>query len=98
MRAMTRLIPSFPDPIFKPGKSQKPNNTYPDGRKAVLQLQAADYLAYECRKLFADQIKVDPVRGIRLSFKEIAKIPTAKKLFTNKELESLCEELKIKRR
>lgn len=98
IRAMKKLKPAFPDPIFKPGKNWKPSPKYPDGRKAVVQLQAADYLAYEVRKIFTDQIKIAPVRGIRLSFKAIAKIPTARKLFTNKELESMCDQLQVQRR
>lgn len=98
MKAMTQLRPAFPDPIFKPGKNQKPSQKYPDGRKAVLQLQAADYLAYEVRKLFADQIRVTPVRGVRLSFKALTSIPTAKKLFTADELKATCQRMKIDRR
>jgi len=96
--AMTELTPAFPHPIFKPGKSQKPSLKHPDGRKAVLQLQAADYLAYEIRKLFADQVKVTPVRGVRLSFKALTPIPHAKQLFTGKQLGSMCERLGIERR
>jgi hypothetical protein len=95
---MTKLIPAFPYPIFKPGKSQKPSREYPDGRKAVLQLQAADYLAYEIRKLFADQVKIDPIRNVRLSFKALTPIPTVKQLFTGKELQSMCKELGVERR
>jgi hypothetical protein len=95
IRAMTKLTPAFPDPIFKPGKTSKSSPKYPEGRKAVLQLQAADYLAYEARKLFADQIKNEPVRGIRKSFKAIANIPTAWRLFTDKKLESMCIQLRI---
>ena len=98
MRAMTNLEPALPDPIFKPGKSQKPSIKYPEGRRAVVQLQAADYLAYEIRKLFADQIKTEPVRKVRLSFKALTSIPTARRLFTKQELESMCKELGIGRR
>jgi hypothetical protein len=98
MRAMTGLSPAFPDPIFKPGKSQKPSLKYPVGRKAVLQLQAADYLAYEIRKLFADQVKVKPIRGVRLSFKALTPIPYARQLFTGKELRSMCAQLGVERR
>jgi hypothetical protein len=98
IRAMTELRPAFPRPIFKAGKNSNPSSKYPEGRNASLQLQAADYLCYEVRKLFADQIKTTPVRGIRMSFKAVAKIPTSKKLFTNQELESLCMHLKIQKR
>jgi len=97
-RSMTGLIPAFPDPIFKPGKTQKPDRKYPEGRKAVVQLQAADYLAYEIRKLFADQIKVTPIRDVRLSFKALTSISTARTLFTDDELKAKCEKLKIDRR
>ena len=98
LRAMTGLGPSFPDPIFEPGKNWKPSQKYPDGRKAVVQLQAADYLAYEVRKFFNDQIKVKPIRDIRLSFEAITGIDMAKRLFTVKELESTCDDLQIQRR
>ena len=97
-QGMTEVIPAFPYPIFKPGKSQKPSREYPDGRKAVLQLQSADYLAYEIRKLFADQVKVTPVRPVRLSFRALTPIPHAKQLFTGKQLQSMCEQLGVARR
>lgn len=97
-RAMTDLCPAFPDPIFKPGKTQKPTPKYPEGRNAVLQLQAADYLAYEIRKLFADQIKAKPVRGVRLSFKALTPIHTAKNMLTDKSLRAMCEQLGIELR
>ena len=98
VHAMTELRPAFPYPIFKPGKTHKPSRKYPDGRKAVVQLQAADYLAYEVRKLFADQIKVKPIRGVRLSFEALTPIPTAKQMFTDKELIAMCKRNRIDRR
>jgi len=98
MRAMTGLYPPLSDPIFKPAINEKPSLKFPDGRRAIVQLQAADYLAYEVRKMFADQIKIIPVRGIRLSFRALASIPTAKKLLTDKTLRMVCKDARIESR
>jgi hypothetical protein len=46
--AMTRLKPRLQIPIFKPSRDTKI-------QRGVLQLQAADFLAYEVRKNIADQ-------------------------------------------
>jgi hypothetical protein len=97
-RAMTGLFPALPDPIFKPGKDEKPSPKCPDGIRGVVQLQAADYLAYEIRKIFADQIKTRTERAIRKSFTAITPIYTAKELLTEKALECFCERCKIKER
>lgn len=98
IRAMTQLFPPLPNPIFKPGKNQKPTKTCPDGKRAVVQLQSADYLVYEVYKMFADQVKEISGREIRKSFKAIATIPTAKELLTDTALERFCIRSRIERR
>lgn len=97
-RAMTRLYPPLSAPIFKPAINEKPRPKFPDGRRAIVQLQAADFLAYEVRKLFADQVKIIPVRRIRQSFSALAKIPTAKKLLIDKTLRMVCKDARIESR
>lgn len=98
MRAMTQLSPSLPNPIFRPGKDQKPTKKCPDGKRAVVQLQSADYLVYEIHKMFADQVKEITSRDIRKSFKAIASIPTARESLTDVTLERFCVRSTIERR
>lgn len=98
MRAMTQLRPLLPSPIFKPGKDQKPTKKCPDGKRAVVQLQSADYLVYEIHKMFTDQVKQVTGRAIRKSFTAIAGIPTAKESLTDTALECFCTRYRIERR
>lgn len=55
--AMSSVTPFLSVPSFESGRDVEPCEEWPDGRKGVVQLQAADYLAYESRKAFVDRIK-----------------------------------------
>jgi hypothetical protein len=54
--AMRSIEPYFEEPIFRHSRDIAPCEQWPGGRTGVVQLQAADYLAYECRKAFADKL------------------------------------------
>src|SRR5437899_10070701 len=49
--AVEALPPFLPAPAFKPGRDENPSKAWPQGKRGVVQLQAADYLAYEARKV-----------------------------------------------
>jgi hypothetical protein len=55
--AMSSVTPFLETPAFKPSRDVKPCEEWPEGRVAVVQLQAADYLAYESRKALSDRVK-----------------------------------------
>ena len=54
IQSMTAFPPYLPAPAFEPSQDFKPDRKWPQGRVGVIQLQAADYLAYEIRKLLMD--------------------------------------------
>jgi hypothetical protein len=55
IKAMTAVEPFFPVPEFKPGRDWKKSEKWPNGRVGMVQLQAADYLAYESRRAMDDR-------------------------------------------
>jgi hypothetical protein len=59
----TRAIPPFlPKPRFEPSRDLPPNEQWPAGKTGVTQLQAAEYLAYECRKAMLDRTRIGSMR------------------------------------
>jgi hypothetical protein len=54
-RATKSVMPFLPTPNFEASRDVKPCPEWPEGRKAIVQLQAADYLAYETRKAARDR-------------------------------------------
>ncbi len=99
IKAMTARPSSLPDPSFKPSRDMKPCNKWPDGRKGLIQLQAADYLAYEARKLAVDMELIKRGdRDFRASFGALVGIPLEKALITEAGMKIICEEARIARR
>jgi hypothetical protein len=91
-RAMTELRPRFSDPIVRPSRDMK------DGRKGVIQLQAADFLAYELGKWQADLTKA-PTRPPRKSLRATLRVYSKDVAMMNvPRLRALCEEIHIARR
>jgi hypothetical protein len=91
------LAPSLPAPIFEPGKDWKPSTKWPDGRTGLVQLQAADYLAYEIGKFARDRQKPSTQR-FRASLGVLPEKKVKRLFFTTSKLETLCRMLNIKRR
>lgn len=99
IKAMTAPPSNLPDPSFKPGRDIKPCGKWPDGRKGLIQLQAADFLAYETRKLAVDmELIKSGTREFRASFGALVGIPLEKALITEDRMKIICEEAHIARR
>ena len=58
IRSMTAYRPYRASPSFKPSRDSKPSDRWPEGRTGIIPLQAADFLAYESRKLLVDREKL----------------------------------------
>jgi hypothetical protein len=97
--AMLDVPPGLPAPIFKPGKDWKPSTKWPDGRKGLVQLQPADYLAYEIGKFAHDHglIKAGE-RKFRASLGVLPEKKITRLFFTPERLAATCRILNIKRR
>jgi hypothetical protein len=74
VRGTTSILPHMPTPTFEAGKDWKPSRKWPQGRKGLVHLQAADYLAYENRKALTDRINKG-IRPDRKSLKAIVAVP-----------------------
>ena len=97
--AMTEVIPAMPSPIFEPGRDQKPSEKWPDGRKGLVQLQAADFLAYEWGKFGSDGREL--MRGTRQIRNSMNALPANKvrRIFlTSRHLALFCQGLNIPKR
>lgn len=97
--AMQEVPPCLSAPIFKPGRDQKPTNKWPNGKAGMVQLQAADYLAYELSKFARDlqAIKANPSR-FRASLGILPQGKVKRMFFTSTKFDIMCKMLKIKRR
>jgi len=92
IRAMTELHPRFADPIFRPSRDMK------DGRKGIVQLQPADFLAYELRKWQAD-LTNEPTRPPRKSLRAALRVYNKDVAMMNAaQLRALCKEIPIAKR
>ncbi len=91
IQSMTAFPPYLPAPAFEPSRDFKPDRKWPQGRVGVIQLQAADYLAYEIRKLLMD---VDIIkageREIRRSLLALRGAPIDHCLYTSERIEAMC--------
>lgn len=97
--AMQALPPHLPAPIFEPGHDSKASKKWPNGRKGLVQLQAADYLAYEIRKFVVDHPLIKAgTRGFRASLGALPNEKIDKAFITGAKLEQLCKLANIKRR
>ena len=99
MYAMEKIAPRLPAPVFKPGRDQAPTRKFPAGRRGVVQLQAADYLAYEISKFTREHqaIKADPSK-FRASLGILPERKVKKTFFTGTKMGILCDMLGINRR
>jgi hypothetical protein len=76
----------FAEPIFRPSKPTD------DGRPHVVQLQAADFLAYEVRKVKKDN--PDETRAIedhRISLRKLIWVDSDWRIYTERDLIESCE-------
>jgi hypothetical protein len=60
--ATRAIAPFLPEPFFEPSRDLPPNERWPAGRSGATQLQAADYLAYECRTAMLDRTRIGSMR------------------------------------
>jgi hypothetical protein len=88
--AVEALPPFLPKPSFKPGRDDKPSRKWPNGRPGVVQLQAADYLAYEARKLAYNLIHRGE-RVARRSLQALTSVPLDKYSWDKPRLLRLCQ-------
>ena len=84
--------PKLPLPIFKPSRDM-------NGQNGVVQLQAADYLAYEIRKFSVDRPKYRTgERNVRKSLQALTSVDVQHTYLTYENLVKLCEVKRVKRR
>src|SRR5258707_13441028 len=97
--AMTEVVPAMPSPIFEPGRDQKPSEKWPDGRKGLVQLQAADFLAYGWGKFGSDGGKLmQGSRQIRNSMNALPANKVRRIFLTSRHLAFFCRGLNIPKR
>ena len=88
--AVEALPPYLPAPSFKPGRNIEPSNKWPQGRIGLVQLQAADYLAYEVRKIAYD-IVTNKRREPRKSLMALTRVAYDKSSWDTQRLIRLCQ-------
>jgi hypothetical protein len=100
LRAMNACLPCRETPSFKPSRDFKPSDRWPDGRVGIVPLQAADFLAYESRKLLVDREKLkNGSRKFRKSLLALSKnVPLSLCLLTPDAIDKICSESHIERR
>ena len=94
-----KITPRLPAPVFRSGRDLKPTRKSPTGKPGVVQLQAADYLAYELSKFVREHraIKVDPSK-FRASLGILPERSVKRMFFTGRKMGILCNMLRINRR
>jgi len=100
IHAMTACLPCRELPSFKSSRDFQPSNQWPDGRTGIIPLQAADFLAYESRKLLVDREKLKHGRTrFRKSLLALSKnVPLSLTLLTPEVIDRICLESHIERR
>jgi hypothetical protein len=95
-----RAFPPYVEvPSFKPSRNMPPSHKWPDGRVGVIQLQAADYLAYEMRKLLVDyELIKQGGRQTRMSLRALVGVPLDRALVTPARLQTICRLARIEKR
>ncbi len=73
LTALTSIIPHRPVPSFEPSIDHKPSKKWPNGRTGLIQLQAADFLAYEIGKAKRDRM-TGRTKVFRKSLGELFKV------------------------
>ena|SRR5882672_3213114 len=95
--AVEKLPPFLPSPSFKPGRDTTSSKKWPDGRSGVVQLQAADYLAYEARKVAFNIVHHRP-RVARKSLQALTKVELDRSTWDRPRLLRLCEGANFEKR
>jgi hypothetical protein len=85
INSLQAMMPYLPAPSFKPSRDVKPCRQWPDGRMGLVQLQAADYLAYELGKLLRE-IRFNKGRPVRKSLLALNGVRLDKSSFTEDRL------------
>lgn len=89
----------FPAPIFRPSRDQQ---TKHGAVRGVIQLQAADFAAYELRKVYKDDpAELWPLEKYRKSLHALNQVPSATEdwgRYTESDLITLCRKKGITRR
>ena len=94
--AAMNIAPTLPDPIFEPSREIKNKLGIP--RPGLVQLQAADFLAYELRK-HRREAADRTGRPVRRSFYEILKVPVMfMGALSDKNAALLCQVERIPKR
>ncbi|MGA2876612.1 MAG: hypothetical protein ABSE82_13870 [Nitrososphaerales archaeon] len=91
------LPPFLPSPAFKPSRDEKPSRGWPQGRRGVVQLQAADYLAYEARKVAFNIVNGRP-RIARKSLQALTPVDLERSTWDRARLLRLCQGANFQRR
>jgi hypothetical protein len=95
----TRALPPFlPEPFFEPSRDLPPNERWPAGRTGVTQLQAADYLAYQCRKAMLERTRIGSMRHRQSLQATIQTRFHMAGICSNKMMCRFCSEKNIKRK
>lgn len=98
-QSMSEVIPAMPSPIFEPGRDQKTSEKWPDGRKGLIQLQAADFSAYEWGKFGSDGRKLmQGTRKVRNSMNALPANKVRRLFITSGHLTLFCRGLNIPKR
>jgi hypothetical protein len=89
MRIMER--DGYPSPIFRPSRDR-----VKDGRlvRGIVPLQAADFAAYELRKIYKDDPTESwPLEKYRKSIRALAAVDSEWNRYTEQDLITLCEKI-----
>jgi hypothetical protein len=99
MRAMADVIPAMPNPIFEPGRDHKPSEKWPEGRKGLVHLQAADFLAYERGKIGRDGRRIaNGTQKLRSSMQVLPNEKVDSVFLDSERLAFICRVMKIPKR
>lgn len=88
------IEPHFEEPIFRSSRDIPPCRQFPEGRTGTVHLQAADYLAYECRKAFFDKL-IRHKERVRRSLVKIMGCDVLMGTRSAMNLARLCESLGV---
>lgn len=96
----TQALPPFlPAPTFKPSRDMAPSTKWPKGRVGLVQLQAADYIAYEARKFVVDHDLIKRgERAARKSLGALTKVPLDMSSWGEQRLLKVCEAANFEKR
>jgi len=99
IHSMTALVPYLEVPAFRPSRDFAPSPKWPRGRVGFVQLQAADFLAYENRKMLCDRDLIKSgYRKIRASLLALSKVPLHLCLAEPQTIDRICTLANITRR